>query len=338
MTAPLLEVAAVTRHFAQRGAFGRTLAPVRAVDGVSFAVERGEIFALAGESGSGKTTLGRMVAGLDAPSGGDIRLDGAPLAGVLRQRRGRRRIQMVFQNPGSSLNPRRSVADAIGLPLRVHGLGGTAPRQRVGELLELVELPRSFAQRYPHELSGGQRQRVAIARALAAEPDLLILDEPTSALDVSVQAKIIELLLRIRREQGLTYLFISHDLALMRNFAEWIGILYLGRLSEIGSAAQVFAAPRHPYTRALIAAVPVVSEAEERAKPDAGRIRGEVPNAAAMPPGCSFHPRCPRVMDTCRSVVPVMTMPFAQAAEQGHGVRCLLFPAATVTAQQMDVT
>ena len=211
--------------------------------------------------------------GLDRPTAGRILFDGTDLAGGFPNKKFRRRIQIVSQNPGSSFNPRRSIGASVALPLQVHGLGGPNRRRRVGELLERVELPASFAHRYPHQLSGGQRQRAAIARALAAEPDLLVLDEPTSALDVSVQAKIVELLLRLVRELGLTYLFISHDLALMRQFAQRIGVLYLGRLVEIDTADSIFADPRHPYTRRLLAAIPVVSEAEERLKPSRNAVQ-----------------------------------------------------------------
>jgi peptide/nickel transport system ATP-binding protein len=263
--APLLQIDDLHRHFAA-GSWLRRRPPVRAVDGVSFSIARGEIMGLAGESGSGKSTIARMVVGLDRPTSGRIVFDGTDLAGGFPDRAARRRIQIVSQNPGSSFNPRRSIGASVGLPLQVHGLGGTDPRRRVAELLEIVELPASFAHRYPHQLSGGQRQRAAIARALAAEPELLVLDEPTSALDVSVQAKLVELLMRLVRDFGLTYLFISHDLALMRQFASRVGVLYLGKLAELDTTERIFAAPAHAYTRRLLAAIPVVSEAEEQLK------------------------------------------------------------------------
>jgi peptide/nickel transport system ATP-binding protein len=266
MSAALLRIEDLQRHFPTGSWFARRPA-VRAVDGVSFDIARGEILGLAGESGSGKSTIARMVVGLDRPTGGRILFDGTDLAGGFPNRAFRRRIQIVSQNPGSSFNPRRSIGASVALPLRVHGLGGPDHRRRVGELLERVELPAAFAARYPHQLSGGQRQRAAIARALAAEPELLVLDEPTSALDVSVQAKVVELLSRLVRDLGLTYLFISHDLALMRQFASRVGILHRGRLVELGTADRVFTAPADPYTRRLLAAIPVVSEAEERLKP-----------------------------------------------------------------------
>lgn len=262
----LLRIEDLQRHFAAGGWLSRR-PPVRAVDGVTFEIARGEVLGLAGESGSGKSTIARMVVGLDRPTAGRIVFDGTDLAGGFPNRAFRKRIQIVSQNPGSSFNPRRSIGASLALPLEVHGLGGPDRRARVGELLERVELPASFADRYPHQLSGGQRQRAAIARALAAEPELLVLDEPTSALDVSVQAKIVELLLRLVRELGLTYLFISHDLALMRQFASRVGVLHLGRLVELDATDRVFAAPSDPYTRRLLAAIPVVTEAEERLKP-----------------------------------------------------------------------
>ena len=272
--APLLRIEDLQRHFAA-GTWLARRPPVRAVDGVSFTVARGEIMGLAGESGSGKSTIARMVVGLDRPTAGRIVFDGTDIAGGFPGRAFRRRIQIVSQNPGSSFNPRRSIGASVMLPLQVHRLGGADPRRRVGELLERVELPASFAHRYPHQLSGGQRQRAAIARALAAEPDLLVLDEPTSALDVSVQAKIVELLSRLGRDLGLTYLFISHDLALMRQFASRVGVLYLGKLVELDTADRIFTTPRHPYTRRLLAAIPVVSEAEERLKVAITHMRQE---------------------------------------------------------------
>ncbi len=262
---PLLHVDGLHRHFAAGGWFARK-PPLRAVDGVSFTVARGEIMGLAGESGSGKSTIARMVVGLERPTAGRIVFDGTDLAGGFPDRASRRRVQLVSQHPGSSFNPRRSIGASVALPLAVHRLGGPDRRRRVGELLERVELPASFMHRHPHQLSGGQRQRAAIARALAAEPELLVLDEPTSALDVSVQAKVVELLRHLGRELGLTYLFISHDLALMRQFASRVGVLHRGRLVEIDATDRVFAEPRHPYTRRLLAAIPVVSEAEERLK------------------------------------------------------------------------
>ena len=296
--APLLEVRDVRKLFGiRRGLFQRVVGHVRAVDGVSFDIHRGEIFGLAGESGSGKSTLARVVVGLAEPTSGTIGFDGRDVAELRGSRAFRRRVQMVFQNPGSSLNPRRSVEQTLTTPLAFHDVAPGAWRSRVGELLEMVELPTAFRSKFPHELSGGQKQRVAIARALAVRPELIVLDEPTSALDVSVQAKVIELLVRIRNELGLSYLFISHDLSLMRNFTSRIGVMYLGKLCEVGFTRDVFDEPRHPYTQALISSVPVVSAEEEALKPSVERIGGEVPSPADVPAGCSFHTRCPKAFD-----------------------------------------
>ena len=271
---PALEIVDLVKTFPVRGAFGGRKGEVRAVDGVSFAIPPGAVYGLAGESGSGKSTIARMVMGLTAPDAGDIRIDGQSILGATgRAHRGR--VQMVFQNPGASLNPRRTVGQSIRVALDAHG----KPAGRVGDLLDMVQLPRHFADRYPHELSGGQKQRVAIARALAVEPRLLVLDEPTSALDVSVQARVIDLLEDLGRSLGLTYLFISHDLSLMRNFAGAVGILYRGRIVETGPTAQVFDAPRHDYTRLLLASVPVISAEEEAMKPQIPLINGELPTA-----------------------------------------------------------
>ncbi len=317
----LLEVQGLTKHFPIRGGPLQTVrAQVRAVDGVDFAIPRKSVYGLAGESGSGKSTIARMIMGLSRPTGGTIRFDGQDVGGMIGTRAYYRQVQMVFQNPGSSLNPRRSIGANVSVPLGFLKQDRAGIEKRVAELLELVELPAGFAERFPHELSGGQKQRVAIARALAVEPQLVILDEPTSALDVSVQAKIIELLNGLADDQGLTFLFISHDLSLMRNFASDVGILYLGRLVESGPTAEVFDRPSHPYAQSLIAAVPVISDAEAALKPDIPPLRGEIPSPTRIPPGCSFHTRCPRVFDRCRIDDPVF-----HGAGPGHGARCHLF-------------
>lgn len=273
MTAAL-EIRSLVKTFPVRNAFGRVSGAVRAVDGVSFTIPSGGVYGLAGESGSGKSTIARMIMGLTAPDSGDILIDGVSILG----QRERAKVQMVFQNPGASLNPRRTVGQSIMVPLVANAFPGDR-RGRIGDLLDMVQLPRHFADRYPHELSGGQKQRVAIARALAVSPRLLVLDEPTSALDVSVQARVIELLEELGRQLGLTYLFISHDLSLMRNFAQTVGVLYLGRIVETGPVARVFERPEHDYTRLLLASVPVISAEEAAMRPVIPLINGEMPTA-----------------------------------------------------------
>ena len=310
---PLLELDGVTKRFAIRGGIaGGVRGHVSAVRDVSLIVRRGEVFGLAGESGSGKSTLARMIVGLARPDAGTIRFAGRPVAES-------RAIQMVFQNPGASLNPRRSVGQSLAVPLAASGAGRAARGRRIAELLALVQLPADTASRYPHELSGGQKQRVAIARAIAAGPRLLVLDEPTSALDVSVQAKIMELLVELGRSLDLTYIFISHDLSLMRNFADRVGVLYLGEVVESGATGALFGSPAHPYTRTLLASIPVVSPEEARLRPDIPLIEGEIPNAADLPPGCVFHPRCPYAFAPCASVHPDFTR-----AAAGQMARCHL--------------
>lgn len=282
MTAPMLELVKLSKHFPTRNAFGRQIGVVKAVDDVSLKIEKGGIYGLAGESGSGKSTIARMIMGLTRPTSGDILLDGENVTGQSGTRAYGRKVQMVFQNPGSSLNPRRSIGASIAVPLDAHGYPRATRRQRISELLEMVQLPANFAERYPHELSGGQKQRVAIARALAVAPKLLVLDEPTSALDVSVQARVIDLLVDLGRELGLTYLFISHDLSLMRNFAERVGVLYRGQIVETGPVDQVFERPQHDYTRLLLASVPVISAEEEAMRPKIPLIDGEIPTAEQL--------------------------------------------------------
>ncbi len=275
---PVLELRNLAKTFPVKGGFRRAASEVRAVDGVSLTIEKGAVYGLAGESGSGKSTIARMIMGLTQPSSGDILIDGQSILGQQATLAHRRKVQMVFQNPGASLNPRRTVGQSVRVALDAHAFPGNRP-DRVGALLDMVQLPRHFADRYPHELSGGQKQRVAIARALGVEPSLLVLDEPTSALDVSVQARVIDLLEDLVARLGLTYLFISHDLSLMRNFAQEVGVLYLGRIVETGPVAEVFRDPRHDYTRLLLASVPVISAEEEALRPLIPLIDGEIPTA-----------------------------------------------------------
>lgn len=279
---PLLEIVDLVKTFPVYNAFGSRAGEVTAVDHVSFSIRRGGVYGLAGESGSGKSTIARLIMGLLTPTGGDVLLSGANITGTLGTRAHSRQVQMVFQNPGSSLNPRRTIGQSIAVPLEAHGHPRADRRRRISELLEMVQLPASFAERYPHELSGGQKQRVAIARALAVAPQLVVLDEPTSALDVSVQAKVIDLLTSLGRQLDLTYLFISHDLSLMRNFADEVGVLYRGRIVESGPTAKVFEHPEHDYTRLLIASVPVISAEEEALRPKIPLIDGEIPTAEKL--------------------------------------------------------
>ena len=281
MTAPVLELRNLTKTFQIRDGFGRVRDAVTAVDDVSLQIAPGQVYGLAGESGSGKSTIARMVMGLTEPDSGDVLIDGQSILGRTASLSHRAQVQMVFQNPGASLNPRRTVGLSVRVALDAHRHAGDRS-VRVGDLLDMVQLPRHFADRYPHELSGGQKQRVAIARALAVSPRLLVLDEPTSALDVSVQARVIDLLEHLGRDLGLTYLFISHDLSLMRNFAARVGVLYLGRIVETGAVAPVFADPRHDYTRLLLASVPVISAEEETARPRIPMVNGELPTAEEL--------------------------------------------------------
>ncbi|HEY1452321.1 MAG TPA: ABC transporter ATP-binding protein [Roseiarcus sp.] len=277
-----------------------------AVDGVEFTIRRGETFGLVGESGSGKSTLARMVVGLLDPTQGQVLIEGVDLnrSGEKAARRAiRRRIQMIFQDPYASLNPRWRVGDIIAEPIRAFGareagvdLGKSAIPARVGELLELVGLHPADGRKFPHEFSGGQRQRIAIARAIAAHPDFIVCDEPTSALDVSIQAQILNLMRELQDRLGLTYLLITHNLAVMRFMADRVGVMYLGRLIEIGETRALFARPRHPYTRMLLDAVPDLAMSGRARTP----IGGEPPNPIDPPPGCPFHPRCPQAIAICR--------------------------------------
>jgi peptide/nickel transport system ATP-binding protein len=256
-----------------------------------------------GESGCGKSTVARLVVGLYAPTSGGIRFDGRPLAEVRRDPSQRRRMQMIFQDPYASLNPRWRVRDIVAEPLRAFGLveDRAAEARRVDELLTQVGLSPKDGEKYPHEFSGGQRQRISIARALSSNPDFLVCDEPTSALDVSVQAQILNLMKRLQRDLGLTYLFISHNLAVVRQMSDMVGVMYLGRLVEIAPAETLFSAPRHPYTRALLEAIPDLAMTGRQRIP----VGGEVPSPITPPSGCAFHPRCPIAMPRCRAERPL---------------------------------
>ena len=313
--APLLEVRDLARGFTvAQGLFGRSSARVRAVDGVSFNLDAGSTFAIVGESGCGKSTVARLLLRLIEPDGGSIRLEGHDLRALdpAALRRSRARIQMVFQDPYGSLNPRIQVGDMLAEPLLLHtDLASGARRERVGELLSLVGLPAEAAARYPHEFSGGQRQRLAIARALAASPRLIVCDEPVSALDVSIQAQILNLLADLQERFNLAYVFISHDLAVVRQVADRLAVMYLGRFAETGPAERIFAAPRHPYTRALLSAVPVPDPDRAVSEPALG---GDVPSPLNPPSGCSFHTRCPHARERCAAERPALE-------EAGDGVQ-----------------
>jgi len=300
-TAPLLELSEVEVRFRLRGGRGAGRSELRAVDGVDLTVAPGEVVALVGESGSGKTTLGRCVLGLQRPTAGRVMLD----ARAVDPRTAPGLVQPIFQDPYSSLDPRWAVGRSIREPLDAQGIGTPAERAaRVEELLEQVGLQPGLARRLPRELSGGQRQRVAIAAALAPRPRLIVADEAVSALDMLVQAQILNLIAGLREELGVSILFITHDLAVVRHIADRVAVMYLGRIVEEGAVDAVFAAPRHPYTRALLEAHP---EPDPSRRAGAPRVGGEIPNPIAPPPGCSFHPRCPLAEAVCTSVRPVAT-------------------------------
>ncbi len=319
---PLLEVEDLTMHFPiMAGVFRRQVGTVRAVDGVGFSIAEGETLGLVGESGCGKSTVARAVLRLYEPTSGRVRFRGQDIARLdgepLRQLR--RRMQMVFQDPQASLNPRMTVGSIVGEPLLEHGLGkGHALAARVEALLESVGLERSFANRYPHEFSGGQRQRIGVARALALEPELIICDEPIAALDVSIQAQVVNLLEELQEDLGLTYLFISHDLGMVRHIADRVAVMYLGKIVELAPSDHLYREPLHPYTRALMSAAPM-HDPELEAKRERIILRGDVPSPSDPPPGCPFHTRCPMAVPECSSRTPEWREP-----RPDHRVACHL--------------
>jgi peptide/nickel transport system ATP-binding protein len=307
---PVLEAVDLARYFdVSRPALQRWLAReprriLRAVDGVHFSIPKGTTLSLVGESGCGKSTVARMAVGLYPPTRGKVLFEGADLREARATAEQRRRMQMIFQDPYASLNPRWRVRDIVAEPIRAFGLvrGAKAQRERVAELLTQVGLSPADGEKYPHEFSGGQRQRISIARALSSNPDFLVCDEPTSALDVSVQAQILNLMKGLQRGLGLTYLFISHNLAVVRQISDRIGVMYLGRIVELAPSETVFRSPRHPYTRALMDAIPDLEMTGRRRIP----VGGEVPSPINPPTGCHFHPRCPWANERCRREDPIL--------------------------------
>ncbi|MEO8151710.1 MAG: oligopeptide/dipeptide ABC transporter ATP-binding protein [Rhizobacter sp.] len=280
---------------------------VHAVDGMSFTIERGQTLALVGESGCGKSTVARLLVGLHRPTAGEVRFDGQDIAHALAGSEAlplRRRMQMIFQDPYASLNPRWAVRDIVGEPLTEHGLvrDESELNDKVVDLLRSVGLVAADMEKFPHQFSGGQRQRVSIARALATQPEFLVCDEPTSALDVSVQAQVLNIMKDLQRSRGLTYLFISHNLAVVRHVSDRVGVMYLGRLVELADKGTLFSQPRHPYTRMLLDAIPDIAMSGRARTP----VQGEVPNPLSPPSGCSFHPRCPHANERCRSERPAL--------------------------------
>ena len=320
----VLQADGLTKRFAvRRGVLQRTVGQVHAVDDVSLVVRAGETLGIVGESGCGKSTLGRALLWLDPPDRGDVQLEGSSLRGQSRagMRALRRKMQIVFQDPFESLNARHTIAGILAEPFAIHGLGTAAERDRwVGELLERVGLPQDARQRFPHEFSGGQRQRIGIARAIALRPSLLVCDEAVSALDVSVQAQIVNLLLELQRDMGLAMVFIAHDLTVVKHVSDRVAVMYLGQVVETASSRRIYAAPRHPYTRALISAIPdhaLLTAGARAARPARIRLVGDVPSPIDPPAGCRFHTRCAHATERCAQEAPALEL-----ADDGDTVRC----------------
>ncbi len=314
----ILTIGQLKKHFVTRQGI------VKAVDGISFFVEEGETFGLVGESGSGKSTVAYTVVGMYRPTEGKIiyRREDISRESKNRSRTMKKEIQIVFQDPGTSLNPTRSIKQILEMPLKVHNISKNHKDRidKIKELLEMVQLPVDYMYKYPSMIGGGEKQMVAIARALATNPSLVLLDEPTSALDVSVQAKIINMLIQFQKKFKLSYLFITHDLSLMRNVASRVAIMYLGKICEIAPSSDFFKNPLHPYTQMLLSSIPVISDEEEALKPKKIMSTGEIPSPVDVPSGCSFHLRCPKKMDVCSCEDPIMV-----EVSEGHTVRCHLY-------------
>lgn len=321
MTEPLLRVEGLKKYFPiRKGVLSRVSGHVKAVDDVSFYVNEGETLGIVGESGCGKSTTGRMLMRLLEPTEGKVVFNGKEISNISNDemRKARREIQMVFQDPYASLNPRHTIEKILEEPLIVHGIGDSKSRKKkVYEFLEIVGLSRYHGKRYPHQFSGGQRQRIGIARALMTNPKLIIADEPVSALDVSIQAQVLNLMQDLQKELKLTYIFIAHDLGVVRHISDRVGVMYLGKMVEIATSESLYDKPLHPYTQALLAAVPVPDPTFER---EQVLIKGDIPSPSNPPSGCTFHTRCPFKMDICTQVVPKL-----QEIEPGHSVACHLY-------------
>ncbi len=316
--APLIEARNLVKHYPiLGGVMLKQVASVKAVDDVSLAIGRGETLGLVGESGCGKTTFGRTLLRLEEPTGGEVRFEGENILSYspAQMRQLRRRMQIIFQDPFSSLNPRKNISQIIGQPLRIHGVDNRRERERrVAELLEVVGLRPEHLRRYPHQFSGGQRQRIGVARALALNPDLIVCDEAVSALDVSIQAQVLNLLMDLQETFKLTYLFISHDLSVVEHVSDRVAVMYLGKLVELAPSRMLYQHPMHPYTQALLSALPLP---DPRLKRRHAILRGDVPSPIDPPPGCRFHTRCPHVQDICRHSIPDL-----REITPGHQAAC----------------